>query len=190
MTISLTTQDVFAELQPATFHVDVSKADGLELQLEQLRQMWSKTERYSKERDVIENVAYGVEQQLLHASFRETRYEDECWIEPNVIAKIDSGYEDAQLMKQSSSSSSLPQSDAEWLSWKVNKFIKNISYRSKKGQLYLRAGRKSIALSGNGQFIEFTCYGCRHFHGKHYVGGSRRMTEVILSRVLAHTYRH
>ena len=81
-------------------------------------------------------------------------------------------------------------SDAEWLSWKVNKFISNISYRNKRGQLYLRAGRKSIALGGDSQYIEFVCYGCQHFQGRHYVGGNSEQAKLILSRILAHTYKH
>lgn len=174
-----------AQLQPAKFHKDIPTADGLEIQLEQLRTMWSASEPYSPERDVIERCAYGVQSQLTTAQFREGRYEDEAWFEPNTIANIDAGYEDARLNSERET-----KTDSEWLSWKVNQFIKNISYRSKSGQLYLRAGRKSIALSGNGQWVEFTCYGCANFHGRHYVGGNPRMASAVIARVLAHTYKH
>lgn len=162
-------------------------ATDREAQLTELRAIWKATLDVA-EREVIEKAAWMVEVTKRGEGVDEFYPRDnELWMEPRVMDRIDAGLEDKKLVDQANG---LPQSDSEWLSWKVNKFISNISYRSKSGQLYLRAGKKSIALGGKDGFINFTCYGCRHFHGNHYVGKNVAQAQLVIARVLAHTYSH
>lgn len=165
-------------------------------QLEMLRAMWRVEDQDSIERLAIEHVAYGIEQSDERENYgtlsekHMAATSSDAWREDTrVMDNIDSGHYDKRDV-ESDSATALPTTDADWLSWKVNKFIKNIAFVNKRGQRHLRAGRTSILVeSVSDGFIHFHCWGCK-FQGTHYVGSNVRQVEVILARLFAHTYKH
>lgn len=152
----------------------------LDTRLDTLRQLWASDYLDAEGRkDVVKSGQELVELRT-RKQFRLNRHEDEVIAERYVLDN-NVNYD-----------STLPQTDSEWLSWKVNKFIKNISRRTQKGSLiigHVKIGGRTVGVEDG--FFEFRCYktGCK-FHGRHYVGGSQGQVEVILSMILAHWYKH
>lgn len=192
----MTTTAVFATAaieDVEKYPIDV--ADDLatiDVRLDELRNEWVEAHESNDLAacEEIERRAYGLEQARVSKQFRLNRADDELIAERDYIARVDSGFEDRQLLDESTSN--LPTNDSDWLSWKVNKFIKGISHRTASGSLYIgrvRIGGR-VPQVENGYF-EFRCYArdCK-FHGKHYVGGSTGQVQVIIAMILAHYYRH
>lgn len=185
-------------------------AYSTEAQLSALRNMWMETTD-EMDRQVIEAVAFGIEQGPEVTSYN-TRSEEfmdlkssDAWTEDyNGVALADEG---KYLHFDEQDSPSRNRTDSDWLTIKVNNFIKRLSFKSRSGNLYLKSnsGASNLNIGGSDGWIEFTCYGkvpvspeesmgwgfkqCE-FSGRHFVGDNKGMAEVVIGFALAHTYKH
>ena len=149
---------------------------AMDQELDQLRNEWEHTTGI--ERDDIERKAYAITEARTRKQFRLNRHEDEIIQEPYSLVNDFTNYD-----------SNMPQTDSEWLAWKVDKFIKNIAHRTSKGHLYI--GSVLVRPVSDEGYFEFRCYkrGCA-FHAKHYVGSDRSRIELRIGRIMAHWYKH
>lgn len=188
----LTVSDVLSNLQSATFHRDVPKCDGLAIQVEQLRQMWTDSDREA--RDVIEQAAYVIEDQIVNELSRLSQERDAYVKSWDAVALADEGY----FLKTDNPSAT----SAHWDTWnamsfmeqavsKQDTFIKR-NFRKVGQRLYcgqVSISPVSVASNGN-EMIEFRCQHAHcTFRGRHY-GGWKSQVELIIARVLAHSYQH
>ena len=164
------------------YYPDVQEElSDLDTRLDTLRKLWASDYLDAEGRKDVVKSGRELAELRTRKQFRLNRHEDEVIAERYVL-------DNTPEYKSADYDSTLPQTDAEWLSWKVNKFIKNISHRTAKGSLYV--GRVRLQPVKDGWF-EFRCYskGCS-FHARHYVGTDHKRVELRLGRILAHWYKH
>jgi len=195
---------------PSDYYPDVRvELAEIDTRLDTLRNLYTWADKEGREEMLTQ--ARELQEQRVRKQFRLNREEDYFYPEADSVARIDKGYEDRNLQALSNELAAqfdgngkrpLPTTDAEWTSWKVNKFIENIAFRNNKGDLYLRAGKYSVRLynvesaGDNAGYFSFQCYapGCK-FRARHSVvngagvADSKRI-ELRLAWILAHTYKH